>query len=324
MYTIGGILYHHGILGQKWGKRNGPPYPLSEGAHSSSEKKAGYKKSIGGGRNEELYEKRKKPSLNKQGNFSLDDYDEEERAEMEELMDDEGFREAFDVTDEYYNEWKNKKLNSQGRAADSKTGFKLKKKETTPQKDLKAVNPNYREDDLATNNNCVLCTATFEMRRRGYDVTANTSEKMLQGFKVYNEMFPGNKQETLKTKSSDFLVKPPKPTDLELDMGKYKKYQEASKKAMYGENREHAKEVMSKLQKMPDSRGGLALTWGSGGGHMVSYEVKKGKVTVYDAQIGKEIKGKALEDLLACTTICSYARLDNVDFDPKKIKGACK
>lgn len=22
-------LYHHGIKGQKWGKRNGPPYPLS-------------------------------------------------------------------------------------------------------------------------------------------------------------------------------------------------------------------------------------------------------------------------------------------------------
>ena len=39
-------LYHHGILGQRWGKKNGPPYPIAAGAHSASEKKAGWKKSL--------------------------------------------------------------------------------------------------------------------------------------------------------------------------------------------------------------------------------------------------------------------------------------
>ena len=36
-------LYHHGILGQKWGTKNGPPYPLSGGDYSVREKKQIYK-----------------------------------------------------------------------------------------------------------------------------------------------------------------------------------------------------------------------------------------------------------------------------------------
>jgi len=39
-------LEHHGILGMEWGKRNGPPYPLGSGDHSSSEKKAGWRASL--------------------------------------------------------------------------------------------------------------------------------------------------------------------------------------------------------------------------------------------------------------------------------------
>lgn len=39
-------LAHHGILGQKWGKKMGPPYPLDGGDHSASEKKAGWRESL--------------------------------------------------------------------------------------------------------------------------------------------------------------------------------------------------------------------------------------------------------------------------------------
>ena len=53
-------LAHHGILGMKWGRKNGPPYPLSASDHSAAEQKAGWRKSLGSGRNEELYGKKAK------------------------------------------------------------------------------------------------------------------------------------------------------------------------------------------------------------------------------------------------------------------------
>ena len=50
-------LSHHGIKGQKWGKKNGPPYPLDYEAHSSAEKKSNAKLTIDG--NAETGKKRK-------------------------------------------------------------------------------------------------------------------------------------------------------------------------------------------------------------------------------------------------------------------------
>lgn len=39
-------LAHHGIKGQRWGVRKGPPYSLTCPDHSTSEKKAGWKRSL--------------------------------------------------------------------------------------------------------------------------------------------------------------------------------------------------------------------------------------------------------------------------------------
>lgn len=35
------FLAHHGIIGQKWGEKNGPPYPLDSSQKSAAEKKKG-------------------------------------------------------------------------------------------------------------------------------------------------------------------------------------------------------------------------------------------------------------------------------------------
>lgn len=50
-------IQHHGILGMRWGRKNGPPYPLGSSDHSASEKKAGWRKSLSSGG---IFGKRKK------------------------------------------------------------------------------------------------------------------------------------------------------------------------------------------------------------------------------------------------------------------------
>lgn len=39
-YNVERELYHHGIIGQKWGDRNGPPYPLDKKNYNAAEKRA--------------------------------------------------------------------------------------------------------------------------------------------------------------------------------------------------------------------------------------------------------------------------------------------
>lgn len=45
-------LTHHGIKGQQWGKRNGPPYPLAVESHSEHEKKSKWQYSLNRNTNE--------------------------------------------------------------------------------------------------------------------------------------------------------------------------------------------------------------------------------------------------------------------------------
>lgn len=54
-------LYHHGIKGQRWGVRKGPPYPLDAQDHSAAEKRAGWRRSL----NETTSERKQTPAPDK-------------------------------------------------------------------------------------------------------------------------------------------------------------------------------------------------------------------------------------------------------------------
>lgn len=58
-------LMHHGILGQKHGVTNGPPYPLDAQSHSASEKKAGWRKSLKNAIKDHKRKKQRKKALEK-------------------------------------------------------------------------------------------------------------------------------------------------------------------------------------------------------------------------------------------------------------------
>ena len=58
-------LMHHGILGQRWGHKNGPPYPLDANDHSSSEKKAGWMKSLSDKHKANVKKRKQKKALEK-------------------------------------------------------------------------------------------------------------------------------------------------------------------------------------------------------------------------------------------------------------------
>lgn len=64
-------LYHHGIKGQKWGKKNGPPYPIPYKDHSAAEKKAKWQYSLNRNTNEKSRLKKISDNSTASGKLSL-------------------------------------------------------------------------------------------------------------------------------------------------------------------------------------------------------------------------------------------------------------
>lgn len=142
-------LEHHGIQGQKWGVRNGPPYPLKEGDHSSAERKAGGPiattlAALGAGLGAQIAAMAAAYVAVRLAVHAADK------------------RKTKQYEDEYYKKRKDNTLN------DIK---KINPKSMSMAKHMATINNDYPEP--GTTENCMFCTSAMAMRMKGYDVVAN-------------------------------------------------------------------------------------------------------------------------------------------------------
>jgi hypothetical protein len=180
----------------------------------------------------------------------------------------------------------------EGCKVDMTTRFRLKEREMSIKQDAVRVNAAVHNFDSNTKNNCMLCTATYDLRRRGYEVKA---KKASYGYlsEEFNAWYPNAKlnkitglNEKGKPSVSDMITK----TKTEL------------------------------VKQGNGARGNLMVTWrGMRGGHSVAYEIVNDKLMIVDAQIGK-IYNNPDSLLRKCSNEIEYMRLDDTTFDRKTIR----
>ncbi len=281
-YLVGPVpvsdeLWHHGIKGQKWGVQNGPPYPLSE------QQKVRYKgtkeddphKTKGDKGEAVFYATRALLHLVTLNPIGLvDDIVRGSKAVAGEIRAKQYERERL------FGE------------IEDRTGFRLKRTEMSEEEDLKRVNPQINNFNSNTKSNCMLCTVTYELRRRGYDVTA---KKASIGYTLEyaKKWFPSLKAEAMPEKRTDFKT-----------------------------NREFGRKAVEWMLKQPEgSRGNLSVLFLGSGGHSMHYEIKNGQLIIRDGQINRTYRNP--EKILSRAFVVGCARLDNLAFDPEAIKECC-
>ena len=142
-------LRHHGIKGQKWGVRNGPPYPLKESKKSQKEKKLQktLSKTTGGAVSDIAL-----PSLASSAAVLASVVAVRVMAHLN-MVNERNEHLKFNKSP--IKQIKTPHTEEQDQEAINKVGFDSGK-------------PGYRM-------NCAMCTTAYELRRRGYDVKAETS-----------------------------------------------------------------------------------------------------------------------------------------------------
>lgn len=300
-------LYHHGILGQRWGKRNGPPYPLDSSDHSSSEKKAGWRKSLDktastkqnkGAEHHGLTDKQKKAikigatvavtALAAYGTYRLVKSGELDTlvSKGKSVVDSLNGKKAGSA--DFGAQKVGDLLGETQKAAQTIGGIKKLSKPESLAETLKNVNPNLGNQDFA--NNCSACGIASFLRSIGYDVTAKGTggkQQILGG--VVEECFKGAKV---------------------IDGSAVK----------FGRSRQDAAEMLVK-RFGENASGVVSIQWKKdsplrGGGHIFNWNIKNGVVSFFDGQSGRgDSVVSGYWKYINSNDALTIARLDNAEIN---------
>lgn len=180
-----------------------------------------------------------------------------------------------------------------------------KAKECTQAEDEKAVNPGFTGFGGGTSNNCANCTMAYDLRKRGYDVTA----KPLYGGRSNEDigaLFGNPKVNSVSVSRSD------------------PDYPKGFLNSFNGEGGNFARgKLFSELGKYPDgARGAVTLRFNNAGGHIFNWEVSGGKPRLVDTQNYGSKPDRYFQDV--DPESITYFRTDNAKINMKLVHETVK
>jgi hypothetical protein len=182
----------------------------------------------------------------------------------------------------------------------------------------KGANPGYGKP--GTKLNCRRATFAYEMRRRGFDVSATrTMSGEGQKFSgVYNALTPDSKVVGDSNRSLRRALRSESRRGSTGLRDAFDVLEGGSRNFVEPVNDSHVSGVFRGLLGQPDgARGEISMDWKSGGRHSMAWEIIGGRPHVFDPQTGEHFA--SARDLRSSIgesiSEASFLRLDNVDMN---------
>ena len=235
---------------------------------------------------------------------------------------------AAKVASNYFESGEVRRLAEKGKAAVTGTPFQFKKNDQLSKQGMssdevfdrvvKQVNPDFGA--VGTNMNCRRCTFAYELRRRGFDVSATRTTKGngQSASGLYDAIHPGSRNTGTGRLATAIRWAKSGDIDRMTNLNDQVAGGGAIKIGFGTEKVITPESIFSALSHQPNgSRGELGVNWAAGGGHSLAYEIFDGKPVIFDTQMGKRYTS-ATEFLAAKypeIARSGFTRLDDVELN---------